>query len=114
MFVSKFISFRAVDGKLSVRMLITKDGTVVEVHVISPIFYLFSDYGERAGGQSWTVPGTKVVKPISVSNPEKTASKPSDQVTNAACYQMSSTPDSIWNDHFFSIQSDEKLSYQSH
>ncbi|KAG8004661.1 Carbohydrate sulfotransferase 10 [Nibea albiflora] len=51
MFVSKFITFRAVD-----------------------------DYGERVGGQSWTVPGTKVVKPIPVSSPEKRDPKPSDQL----------------------------------
>ncbi|KAM6892776.1 carbohydrate sulfotransferase 10 [Lycodopsis pacificus] len=50
MFVSKFISFRAVD-----------------------------DYGERVGGPSWTVPGTKVVRPIPVSSPVKPAPKPSDQ-----------------------------------
>ncbi|XP_022624115.1 carbohydrate sulfotransferase 10 isoform X2 [Seriola lalandi dorsalis] len=50
MFVSKFISFRAVD-----------------------------DYGERVGGQSWTVPGAKVVKTIPVSSPEKPVPKPSDQ-----------------------------------
>ncbi|XP_071320290.1 carbohydrate sulfotransferase 10 isoform X2 [Trachinotus anak] len=49
MFVSKFISFRAVD-----------------------------DYGERVG-QSWTVPGAKVVKPFPVSSPEKPVPKPSDQ-----------------------------------
>ncbi|CAK6962469.1 carbohydrate sulfotransferase 10 [Scomber scombrus] len=50
MFVSKFINFRAVD-----------------------------DYGERAVGQSWTVSGTKVVKLIPASRPEKTAPKTSDQ-----------------------------------
>ncbi|KAA8579836.1 hypothetical protein FQN60_006929, partial [Etheostoma spectabile] len=50
MFVSKLISFRAVD-----------------------------DYGDRVGGQSWTVPGTKVVKPNPVSSPEKPVLKPSDQ-----------------------------------
>ncbi|XP_069554458.1 carbohydrate sulfotransferase 10 isoform X1 [Brachyistius frenatus] len=50
MFVSKFISFRAVD-----------------------------DYGERAGGQSGTVAGTRGVKPIPGTRPEKRAPKPSDQ-----------------------------------
>ncbi|XP_037617328.1 carbohydrate sulfotransferase 10 [Sebastes umbrosus] len=50
MFVSKFISFRGVD-----------------------------DYGERVGGQSWTLPGTKVVKPVPVSSPEKPVPKQSDQ-----------------------------------
>ncbi|XP_028254507.1 carbohydrate sulfotransferase 10 [Parambassis ranga] len=50
MFVSKFISFRAVD-----------------------------DYGERVSGQSWTLPGTKAVKSITVSIPEKVLPKPSDQ-----------------------------------
>lgn len=53
MFLSKFISFRAVD-----------------------------DYGERAGSQSGTVPGTKVVvKPVGMSSPEKQAPKSSDQPT---------------------------------
>ncbi|KAL3045635.1 hypothetical protein OYC64_013819 [Pagothenia borchgrevinki] len=50
MFVSKFITFRAVD-----------------------------DYGERVGGQSWTVPGTKMIRPVPVSSLQKTAPKPSDQ-----------------------------------
>lgn len=53
MFLSKFISFRAVD-----------------------------DYGERAGSPSGTVPGTKVVvKSIRMSTPEKQAPKSSDQPT---------------------------------
>ncbi|KAI3366300.1 hypothetical protein L3Q82_009769, partial [Scortum barcoo] len=55
MFVSKFISFRAVD-----------------------------DYGERAAGQSWTVLGTKVVKAIPVSSPDKPPPKPSDPPSAAA------------------------------
>ncbi|KAI4831781.1 hypothetical protein KUCAC02_001305 [Chaenocephalus aceratus] len=46
MFVSKFITFRAVD-----------------------------DYG----GQSWTVPGTKMIRPVPVPSLQKTAPKPSDQ-----------------------------------
>ncbi|KAL6115455.1 chst10 [Pungitius sinensis] len=50
MFVSKFIGFRAVD-----------------------------DYGGRVGGQSWTVQGTKVVRPILFSKPVQTVPKPSDQ-----------------------------------
>lgn len=51
---------------------------------------LFADYGERVGGQSWTVPGTKVVKPIPVSRPEKPVPKPSNQVTDTAyCYEYS-------------------------
>lgn len=50
-------------------------------HTNNLYVYVFSDYGERAAGQSWTVSGTKVVKLIPVSSPEKTAPKPSDQVT---------------------------------
>lgn len=45
---------------------------------------LFSDYGERIGGQMWTVPATKVVKPIVVSTPEKPDQKSSDWVINAS------------------------------
>ncbi|CAJ1086936.1 carbohydrate sulfotransferase 10 [Xyrichtys novacula] len=56
MFVSKFISFRAID-----------------------------DYGERTVGQNWTVPGTKLVKPnpvLSLEKPvPKTGMKPSDKLT---------------------------------
>lgn len=52
MFVSKFISFRAVD-----------------------------DYGERVGAQTWTIPGTKLVKPNPVSNPEEPHPKPSHPPT---------------------------------
>lgn len=46
------------------------------------IYVFFLDYGERAGSQSGTVPGTKVVvKPIGMSSPEKQSPKSSDQVT---------------------------------
>lgn len=54
--------------------------------MFTPLSRVFSDYGDRVGGQSWTVPGTKVVKPLPVSSPEKTGPKPSDQVINAVYY----------------------------
>ncbi|XP_053273002.1 carbohydrate sulfotransferase 10 [Pleuronectes platessa] len=54
MFVSKFISYRAVD-----------------------------DYGERLAGQSWTLPGAKLNPPIPDSSQEKAAPQPSDQPSEA-------------------------------
>lgn len=52
-----------------------------------PLFkMLSSDYGERTGGQTWTVPATKVVKSILVSTPERPAPKASDWVINAAAF----------------------------
>lgn len=48
--------------------------------------FLFWDYGDRGGGQSWTMPGTKVVKPAPVSSPDKRLPKPPDEVINADCH----------------------------
>lgn len=82
MFVSKFISFRAVDGELA--GVCDAYSWVMGVQIC--LMYCnvsCSDYGERVSSQSWTVPAAKVVKPIPVSSPDKPAPKPSDQVTKA-------------------------------
>ena len=82
MFVSKFISFRAVDGELLCVLCAGRHSQVKMSKCDQCVCVcVFSDYGDRAG-QSWTVPGTKVVKPIAVSSPEKPVPKPSDQVTH--------------------------------
>lgn len=88
MFVSKFISFRAVDGKTSLLILVKQIKTTTTEWllkgVLTPLFLSFFfnylDYGDRAGGQSWTVPGTKVIKSAPASSPGKPDPKPSDQV----------------------------------
>lgn len=87
MFVSKLITFRAVDGKTSpcrVPSELPEDSlTPLTLSHTTLSLSAYTDYGDRAAIQKWTVPGTKVIKPAppasSPGKPEPNP-KPSHQV----------------------------------
>lgn len=88
MFVSKFITFRAVDGKTSPCHFPSElhvDLSSLQHSLILLSLSDYADYGDRAVIQKWTVPGTKVIKPAPpASSPLKPEPNPelSHKVTN--------------------------------